>query len=69
MLSLQLADFGAEVVKIEPLEGDPQHAWRDGGQQLFYSPNKMPAALNLRMRAATRHQFSLIRFSPIRNPA
>lgn len=51
MLSLQLADFGAEVIKIEPPEGDPLRAWRDGGQQLFwktYSRNKLSVVLNLR---------------------
>jgi crotonobetainyl-CoA:carnitine CoA-transferase CaiB-like acyl-CoA transferase len=51
MLSLQLGDFGAEVVKIEPLEGDPLRAWLDGGEQLFwktYSRNKLSAALDLR---------------------
>ena len=51
MLSLQLADFGAEVIKIEPPEGDPLRAWRDGGQQLFwktYSRNKLSIVLNLR---------------------
>ncbi len=51
MLSLQLGDFGAEVVKVEPPEGDPLRAWRDGGQQLFwktYSRNKMSVVLNLR---------------------
>jgi crotonobetainyl-CoA:carnitine CoA-transferase CaiB-like acyl-CoA transferase len=51
MLSLQLADFGAEVIKIEPLEGDPLRAWLDGGEQLFwktYSRNKLSAALDLR---------------------
>ena len=56
MLSLQLADFGAEVIKIEPPEGDPLRAWRDGGQQLFwktYSRNKLSVVLNLR-RAAGR---------------
>src|SRR4029077_8116899 len=51
MLSLQLGDFGAEVIKIEPLAGDPLREWRDGGEQLFwktYSRNKMSVALDLR---------------------
>ena len=51
MLSLQLGDFGADVIKIEPLEGDPLRAWREGGEQLFwktYSRNKMSVALDLR---------------------
>jgi crotonobetainyl-CoA:carnitine CoA-transferase CaiB-like acyl-CoA transferase len=51
MLSLQLGDFGADVIKIEPLEGDPLRAWLDGGEQLFwktYSRNKLSAALDLR---------------------
>jgi crotonobetainyl-CoA:carnitine CoA-transferase CaiB-like acyl-CoA transferase len=51
MLSLQLGDFGAEVIKVEPPEGDPLRAWRDGGEQLFwktYSRNKMSVVLNLR---------------------
>lgn len=55
MLSLQLADFGAEVVKVEPLEGDPLRAWLDGGHQLFwktYSRNKLSIALNLRQADA-----------------
>ena len=51
MLSLQLGDFGADVIKIEPLEGDPLRAWLEGGEQLFwktYSRNKMSVALDLR---------------------
>ena len=55
MLSLQLGDFGAEVIKVEPPEGDPLRAWRDGGEQLFwktYSRNKMSVVLNLRQPAA-----------------
>jgi crotonobetainyl-CoA:carnitine CoA-transferase CaiB-like acyl-CoA transferase len=55
MLSLQLGDFGADVIKIEPLEGDPLRAWRDGGEQLYwktYSRNKMSVAMNLRHEKA-----------------
>ena len=55
MLSLQLGDFGADVIKIEPLDGDPLRAWRDGGEPLYwktYSRNKMSVALNLRQPAA-----------------
>lgn len=55
MLSLQLADFGAEVIKVEPPDGDPLRAWRDGGQPLFwktYSRNKLSIVLNLRQQAA-----------------
>jgi crotonobetainyl-CoA:carnitine CoA-transferase CaiB-like acyl-CoA transferase len=55
MLSLQLGDFGADIVKIEPPEGDPLRAWRDGGEELFwktYSRNKISVVMNLRHDAA-----------------
>jgi len=52
MLSLQLADFGAEVIKVEdPDEGDPLRAWRVGGHSLFwkaYARNKKSITLDLR---------------------
>jgi crotonobetainyl-CoA:carnitine CoA-transferase CaiB-like acyl-CoA transferase len=63
MLSLQLGDFGAEIIKIEPLEGDPLRAWRDGGEQLFwktYSRNKMSVVLNLRRKAAREALLRLV---------
>jgi len=63
MLSLQLADFGAEVIKIEPLEGDPLREWRDGGEQLFwktYSRNKMSVALDLRNQTAKQALLRLV---------
>jgi crotonobetainyl-CoA:carnitine CoA-transferase CaiB-like acyl-CoA transferase len=63
MLSLQLADFGADVVKIEPPEGDPLRAWRDGGEQLFwktYSRNKQSIVLNLRHDGAKEALLRLV---------
>jgi crotonobetainyl-CoA:carnitine CoA-transferase CaiB-like acyl-CoA transferase len=56
MLSLQLADQGAEVIKVEdPRTGDPLRAWRVKGQSLHwkvYARNKKSVALNLRASAA-----------------
>jgi len=51
MLSLQLADFGADVIKVEPPAGDPLRDWKDDGHSLFwktYGRNKRSVALNLR---------------------
>src|SRR5262249_9478407 len=56
MLSLQLADFGAEVVKVEdPDHGDPLRAWRVEGHSLFwkvYARNKKSITLDLRKARA-----------------
>jgi crotonobetainyl-CoA:carnitine CoA-transferase CaiB-like acyl-CoA transferase len=52
MVSLQLADFGAEVVKIEdPKKGDPLRAWQTKGVSIhwkLYCRNKKSLALDLR---------------------
>ncbi len=52
MLTLQLADFGAEVIKIEtPGRGDPLRAWQDDGVPCHwkvYARNKKSLTLNLR---------------------
>jgi crotonobetainyl-CoA:carnitine CoA-transferase CaiB-like acyl-CoA transferase len=52
MLSLQLADFGAEVIKIEdPVRGDPLRDWRTNSVSVHwkvYARNKKSVALNLR---------------------
>jgi crotonobetainyl-CoA:carnitine CoA-transferase CaiB-like acyl-CoA transferase len=55
MLSLQLADFGADVIKVEPPSGDPLRDWRDGGEELHwktYARNKRSIVLNFRHAAA-----------------
>src|SRR5215217_2250408 len=52
MLSLQLADFGAEVVKVEtPGRGDTLRDWREGGISVHwkvYGRNKKSVTLNLK---------------------
>jgi len=51
MLTLQLADFGADVIKLEPEAGDPLRHWRDGGASLWwkvYGRNKRSVRLDLR---------------------
>jgi crotonobetainyl-CoA:carnitine CoA-transferase CaiB-like acyl-CoA transferase len=52
MVSLQLADFGAEVIKIEdPKRGDPLRAWQTDGISVHwkvYSRNKKSVALSPR---------------------
>jgi crotonobetainyl-CoA:carnitine CoA-transferase CaiB-like acyl-CoA transferase len=58
MLSLQLADFGAEVIKIEsPDGGDTLRHWRRKGLELYwkvYSRNKKSVRLNLKNAADRR---------------
>src|SRR4051812_25661826 len=55
MVSLQMADQGAEVIKIEdPKVGDPLRAWRVKGLSLHwkvYARNKKSLAINLRPQA------------------
>ena len=51
MVSLLLADFGAEVIKIEPPEGDPLRDWLVAGiatNWKVYARNKKSVCLNLR---------------------
>ena len=64
MLSLQLADQGAEVIKIEdPRVGDPLRAWRVKGLSLYwkvYARNKKSLALNLRPEAGREALMDLL---------
>jgi crotonobetainyl-CoA:carnitine CoA-transferase CaiB-like acyl-CoA transferase len=69
MVSLQLADFGAEVIKIEdPDKGDPLRAWQVAGKSLFwkvYSRNKKSLALDLRNRRAKELLLALVERSHV----
>lgn len=52
MATLQLADFGADVIKVEPLPaGDPLRAWKQDGHSTFwkvYGRNKRSLGLDFR---------------------
>lgn len=63
MLSLQLADFGADVIKIEPPVGDPLREWKEDGLSIFwktYGRNKRSVVLNLRELADRAALWALI---------
>src|SRR3954453_7709290 len=53
-VSSQLADFGAEIIKIEdPVKGDPLGAWQSRGVSVhwkLYARNKKSVALSLRQK-------------------
>ncbi len=51
MLTLQLADFGAEVIKVESAQGDTLRDWKNDGKPLWwkvYGRNKKSIALDLK---------------------
>jgi crotonobetainyl-CoA:carnitine CoA-transferase CaiB-like acyl-CoA transferase len=51
MTSVQLADFGADVIKVEPPGGDPLREWRERGASLFwkvYGRNKRSIVIDVR---------------------
>jgi crotonobetainyl-CoA:carnitine CoA-transferase CaiB-like acyl-CoA transferase len=63
MMSLQLADFGADVIKVEPPEGDPLRDWTEDGHPFFwkaYGRNKRSICLNLREAAQMAVLWALI---------
>jgi crotonobetainyl-CoA:carnitine CoA-transferase CaiB-like acyl-CoA transferase len=69
MLSLQLADFGAEVIKIEdPAKGDPLRDWRVKGVSAYwkvYARNKKSVTLALREEAGMRKLRQLVRHADV----
>ena len=71
MLTLQLADFGADVIKVErPGAGDDLRGWREAGQPIYwkvYGRNKRSMVLDLRtadglatLRALLRRSHALV---------
>ncbi len=62
-LTKVLADHGAEVIKIEPPEGDTLRAWKVGGVETSWKTicrNKFSVALNLRHPAAIEAVLRLV---------
>ena len=63
MLSLQLADFGAEVIKLEPDKGDPLRDWQEEGISAWwkvYSRNKRSIRVELRDPEGKRRLTALV---------
>jgi crotonobetainyl-CoA:carnitine CoA-transferase CaiB-like acyl-CoA transferase len=63
MLSLMLADFGAEVIKVEPPEGDPLRDWLVAGVAAnwkVYARNKKSICLDLRKDEARELLLKLV---------
>lgn len=64
MLTLQFADFGAEVIKVEPPKsGDTLRNWKSDGISVWwkvYARNKKSVTLNTRSKAAARILKSLV---------
>ncbi len=69
MLSLQLADFGAEVIKVEdPVRGDPLRDWRVNGRSLFwkaYARNKKSVTLDLRNARGRKLLLALVEHADV----
>lgn len=69
MLSVYLADFGADVIKIErPGRGDDLRHWREGGHDVYwkvYGRNKRSMALDLKTPEGKQHLHELITHSQI----
>lgn len=54
MLTLQLADFGANVIKVESPQGDTLRDWKNEGKSIWwkvYARNKQSICLDLKLHA------------------
>ncbi len=68
MLSLYLADFGADVIKVERQEGDDLRRWREGGHEIYwkvYGRNKRSLVLDLKSAEGLANFRKLVRHAQI----
>jgi crotonobetainyl-CoA:carnitine CoA-transferase CaiB-like acyl-CoA transferase len=64
MLTLQLADFGAEVIKVESAQGDTLRDWKNDGKPLWwkvYGRNKKSICLDLKDKGDVQALLDLVR--------
>lgn len=63
MLTMQLADFGAEVIKVEAPQGDTLRDWKNDGKALWwkvYARNKKSVCLDLKSEEDRQKLLSLV---------
>src|ERR1700712_1949650 len=63
MLTVQLADFGAEVIKVESEHGDTLRDWTNDGKPLWwkvYGRNKKSICLDLKSEDGRRKLMALV---------
>jgi len=68
MLSVYLADFGADVIKIERESGDDLRHWREAGQDIYwkvYGRNKRSLMLDLKSELGLTQFKKLVRHSQV----
>ena len=69
MLSVYLADFGADVIKVERSgAGDDLRSWREKGEEIYwkvYGRNKRSLVLDLKSEDGMQHLCKLVRHSQI----
>ena len=69
MLTLQLADFGADVIKVErPGEGDDLRRWKEAGQTIYwkvYGRNKRSMTLDMKSDAGLAALRKLLRHAQV----
>ena len=68
MLSMYLADFGADVIKVERSDGDDLRRWRENGHEIYwkvYGRNKRSLVLDLKSAEGLATLKKLVRHSQI----